>query len=114
MELLRTWLNDDLGLSRPVDSFEADFANGYLLGELLHRKGLLPSLDGLVDRDTSGAKVENFKILLQPLRDLKVKFDSNMATKIMAGEAAVATRSPPLRARHLEDKLYTRAEEELV
>ena len=30
-------------------------------------------------------------LLLQPLRDLKVKFDSNMATKIMAGENAVAT-----------------------
>ena len=57
MELLRTWLNDDLGLSRPVDSFEADFANGYLIGEVLLRHGLLPNADSLADKSTPMAMV---------------------------------------------------------
>ena len=42
MELLRSWVNDELKLSRPVSSFEVDMANGYLIGEILVRHGLLP------------------------------------------------------------------------
>ena len=40
-ELIRSWLNDDVGLSRQVGSFEDDLANGYLIGELLHRHALV-------------------------------------------------------------------------
>ena len=42
MELLRSWVNDELKLSRSVSSFEVDMANGYLIGEILVRHGLLP------------------------------------------------------------------------
>ena len=50
MELLRSWVNDDLQLSRHVNSFEKDMANGYLIGEILARHGLLRSMDALQKR----------------------------------------------------------------
>jgi len=34
-DLINIWLNDEVQLSRKVTSFEVDFANGYLFGELL-------------------------------------------------------------------------------
>jgi len=38
MELLLSWLNDDLKLSRTVDDFTSQFfRNGLLFGEILHK-----------------------------------------------------------------------------
>lgn len=34
-EILATWLNEEVGLSRRVTDFEEDFSSGYLFGELL-------------------------------------------------------------------------------
>ena len=96
MELLRTWLNDDLGLSRPVDSFEADFANGYLIGEVLLRHGLLPNADSLADKSTPMAMVTNFNLLQQPLLDLGVDFSSKVANAIMTEKKNVATAPAPM------------------
>jgi hypothetical protein len=36
-EILQNWLNREIELSKPVEQFEKDFANGYLLGELLYK-----------------------------------------------------------------------------
>jgi hypothetical protein len=36
-ELLRRWVNDEVKVSRSVKSFDADFCNGYLFGEILSR-----------------------------------------------------------------------------
>jgi hypothetical protein len=36
-EIILTWLNDELQLSKRVISFEKDFTNGYLFGEILAR-----------------------------------------------------------------------------
>jgi len=36
-ELILSWLNDEVQLSKKVTSFENDFANGYLFGELLSK-----------------------------------------------------------------------------
>jgi hypothetical protein len=38
--LLSSWVNDELQLSRIITDFERDFANGYLLGEILFKVGL--------------------------------------------------------------------------
>ena len=35
-ELLLSWVNNDLKLSKTVTNLDKDFANGYLLGEILH------------------------------------------------------------------------------
>ena len=34
-DLILSWLNDEVQLTHKINDFEADFSNGYLLGELL-------------------------------------------------------------------------------
>lgn len=36
-ELLLSWLNDEVQLSKKINNFDSDFANGYFFGELLSR-----------------------------------------------------------------------------
>ena len=36
-DLLLSWLNDEVQLSKKITNFESDFANGYLFGELLSK-----------------------------------------------------------------------------
>ena len=94
MELLRSWVNDELKLSRSVSSFEVDMANGYLIGEILVRHGLLPGhapLDSLQDKESPNAKISNFGMVQQALLDLGVKFDSQIANSIMTEKKGVAT-----------------------
>ncbi|EOD14909.1 hypothetical protein EMIHUDRAFT_197559 [Emiliania huxleyi CCMP1516] len=82
-ELLRGWLNDDVGLSRQVGSFEDDLANGYLIGELLHRHAVMTdsAFGGFKDQQAGAAiaKIQNFRQVQQALVDLGVTFDSRLA-----------------------------------
>ena len=62
-ELLRRWVNDDIKVSRAVKSFDADFCNGYLFGEILSRYGLLdPQVlaTKFTNDHTPGCKMGNF------------------------------------------------------
>jgi hypothetical protein len=81
-DLLRKWIND-IGLSRPVQSFERDLANGYLFAELLQRHGLLSSVEGLKDSEAPASKVANLTACQQPLLDLGLKFNSKIANELM-------------------------------
>ena len=36
-DLLYSWLNDEVQLSKKIVNFEADFANGFFFGELLSK-----------------------------------------------------------------------------
>jgi hypothetical protein len=89
-ELLQAWVNDDVGLSRPVRSFEEDLASGYLLAELLHRHRIVPKLEGFSDKQSAAAKIENFRKLQPALVDLGVRFDSRLANAMMTKRAGVA------------------------
>ena len=69
-------------------------ANGYLIGEILTRHGLLPGhapLDALLDKESPNAKISNFGLVQQALLDLGVKFDSNIANSIMTEKKGAAT-----------------------
>ena len=35
-QLILNWLNEEVILSRPIESLENDFKDGYLLGELMN------------------------------------------------------------------------------
>ncbi len=62
-ELLRRWINEEIKVSRPVKSFDSDFCNGYLFGEILSRYGLLePQVlaTKFTNDDTPGCKLGNF------------------------------------------------------
>lgn len=91
MELLRSWLNDELRLSRPVRSFETDFRNGLLLGEILHRHGLLDDLSAMSKGDGPHAMIKNFNTLQPALRKLNITLDSRVANQIMVEKPGVAT-----------------------
>lgn len=36
-DLIQSWLNDEVQLSKRITNFEEDFQNGYLFGELLSK-----------------------------------------------------------------------------
>jgi len=36
-DILYTWLNTEVDLSKKITNIEQDFSNGYLLGELLYK-----------------------------------------------------------------------------
>lgn len=49
-ELILSWLNDELQLSRRVTSFEHDFTNGFLFGEILARYNQQLNFGEFLDR----------------------------------------------------------------
>ena len=67
------WLNEEVRMSRSIHSLETQFANGYLVGELLHRQGVLAEagLGRLEDSSRREARAFNFSVLEPVLRSLR-------------------------------------------
>jgi ribosomal protein S16 len=51
------WIKNGLQLSRTVNNFEADFANGYLFAEILNSYGPLVDLAAFSKKNNKEAKV---------------------------------------------------------
>ena len=66
---------EPLELSQEIESFEIDFSNGHLIGEILEHYGLLNQLEKMTLKTNKEAKVHNFLILEKILREIKVNFD---------------------------------------
>ncbi len=49
-DILLTWLNTEVDLSRQVSQLEKEFSNGYLLGELLYKFNQLTNFKEFKDR----------------------------------------------------------------
>jgi hypothetical protein len=49
-DILLTWLNTEVDLTRQVSHLEKEFANGYLLGELLYKFNQLTNFREFKDR----------------------------------------------------------------
>jgi hypothetical protein len=92
--LLLKWINEELQISVPVTSLEKDFANGFLFGEILFRFNQIQprDLDRLVRASTSDAKIQNFCMIEPVIRNLNVKFDSQLAHGIMQQKKGVASK----------------------
>ncbi|KAG6609257.1 Flagellar protein [Phytophthora cinnamomi] len=82
-DLLLRWLNHELELSTHVTDVEADFASGYLLGEILHRLNHQHDFADFTRSSSADAKILNFCLLEPTLRNLNIKFDANAAAAIM-------------------------------
>ncbi|NXU81620.1 SPEF2 protein, partial [Oreotrochilus melanogaster] len=93
-EILCEWLNEEVKLSRSVvpGSFAEEFSSGYLLGELLHKYGLQDDFNEFSQSRIANAKLNNFSRLEPTLHLLGVKFDKNVAQKIMTGQHGSATK----------------------
>ena len=74
-KLLETWLNNEVNMSRKIDNFEEDFANGYLLGELLYKFNQQPDFDMFFNKDTRNYHLNNFSRLIPTFKALGLKFD---------------------------------------
>ena len=90
MDLILTWLNNDIGLSPPVKSFERDFSNGYLFAKLLHLYNQNPNLSSFINKSASNAKISNFSLLEPLFRSLRIRFDSKIAYEIITCKTSVA------------------------
>jgi hypothetical protein len=50
VDILITWLNTEVDLSKKITNMEQDFANGYLLGELLYKFNQLTNISDYKDK----------------------------------------------------------------
>jgi hypothetical protein len=89
-DLLLFWLNHELRLSVVVTDLDADFASGFLLGEVLHRLNQQHNLADFMRSTTADAKILNFCLLEPTLRNLNVRFDATRAAAIMNGQRGAA------------------------
>lgn len=90
--LLLAWLNDEVGISPPVTSFENDFASGYLFGQLFHRHNQQADFKAFVNNDKADSKINNFTRLEPTFRRLGVPFDSRLAQHVMAKKVGAACK----------------------
>ncbi len=91
-EILLTWLNTEVDLSRKIGDMERDFANGYLLGELLYKFNQLTNFREFSDGGDRNSKISNFTLLQQVLKNIGVLFDMNVAKQIMEGKKGVVLK----------------------
>uniref|UniRef100_A0A3Q1BV47 Calponin-homology (CH) domain-containing protein n=1 Tax=Amphiprion ocellaris TaxID=80972 RepID=A0A3Q1BV47_AMPOC len=99
-DILCRWLNQDLRLSKAVesDTFASDFSSGYLIGEVLHKYQLQKDFSMFMKKDTSISKVNNFTRIEPTLKLLGMSFDINTAQDLMQEKQGAAT--------HLLHQLY--------
>ncbi len=91
-EILLTWLNTEVDMSRKILDMERDFSNGYLLGELLYKFNQLTNFREFVDASNRMSKISNFTLLQGVLKNIGVNFDMNIAKQIMEGKKGVVLK----------------------
>eukprot|EP01031_Cornospumella_fuschlensis_P025086 gene25086-30300_t len=84
--LILHWLNEEVRISRRVDSFTDDFRDGYLLGEILFRFNQQLNFSEFVADETPQATLKNMQLIEPTLRRIGVKFNSRIASEILRGE----------------------------
>ena len=90
MEIIKRWLKDRVGLEVHPQLIDAQFANGYRLGQVLEAYGLQTDLDRFINKDSPDAKLSNFQRLQPVFRELNIKFDSHTANQLMTEEPGIA------------------------
>ncbi|KAI8829998.1 hypothetical protein BJ741DRAFT_367645 [Chytriomyces cf. hyalinus JEL632] len=96
--ILASWLHQDVGLTRKVrpTDLEASFQSGYLFAELLHRLGVLSSLDedsGFVNNPPTNmeASIANFTLIERVLKEkLNIKLSPNTAFDLITAKPGCA------------------------
>ena len=86
------WINKDIHLTKVIHSFEMDFSNGYLFGEILCQFGIYDDIKIFSKGTNKEAKVNNFYLIEDAMRMLKIRFDGKMTHSIMQEERGAALR----------------------
>ncbi|CAD8205275.1 unnamed protein product [Paramecium octaurelia] len=89
-QLLMVWLNDEVQLSKKVTSFEHDFSNGYLFGELLSKFNQQLNFEEFSNKDVREAKMKNFQLLEPTFKTLHISFNFQIADQVIKGKRGVA------------------------
>ena len=87
--LILDWLNNEVTLSRRVQSLEEDFKDGYLLGELMNFYNQQDDFDKFLNKGNPDAKINNFCLLEISLKRLGISFSSKIAFDVMNGNVGV-------------------------
>ena len=88
-QLLFNWLNEEVKLSQLVTSFEDDFKDGYLLGELLYKFNQQDNFSLFDRKFTPDSRIKNFCLLEPTVRRLGAPFNFALAFDIMKGKMGV-------------------------
>ena len=75
-----------------IHSFETDFSNGYLFGEILCQYGVYDDIALFSKKQNKESKVNNFYLIEDAMRALKVRFDGKLTHNIMQEERGAALR----------------------
>ena len=59
VELIETWVNTEVKLSKKIKNIEDDFSNGYLFGELLDKYKMITNFSEYTDKDDNETKIAN-------------------------------------------------------
>jgi hypothetical protein len=108
-KLIFKWLNDEVGLSKHVVSFEDDFRDGCLLGELLYRYNQQDNFGDFENKFTPDARIKNYCLLEPTIRRLGLDFNFKLAFDIMNGKHGV-TRALLAELRPLLERIQKNSE----
>lgn len=89
-DILKRWLEDDVGLA--VNSFEKDFASGYLFGQLFSRYNLQPDVGQFDAKRMPDTMISNFTRLQPTFQKLGIPMDTRVANALIREEPGVAAR----------------------
>ncbi|GMH48923.1 hypothetical protein TrLO_g15488, partial [Triparma laevis f. longispina] len=91
-ELLMSWLNDELKMSKRVTNLDTEFANGYLIGEILFKHNQQADFGQFNKKQTPDAKIQNFCMIEPTLKRLNIKFDAKVAYGIMQNDQSKTSK----------------------
>lgn len=103
MDILQKWLNNEVRLSEKITNLETQFANGYLLGELLSKYNqIIEFEDQFINNSAKSAVVRNYSQVFSILQTMRVNFDSNSALSIINKEPGIVVLLLRSLKNHLE------------
>jgi hypothetical protein len=92
VELIETWVNTEVKLSKKIKNIEDDFSNGYLFGELLDKYKMITNFSEYTDKDDNETKIANFKLLEKAFRDMEIKIDKGRIFDLLNKKKGVSAR----------------------
>jgi hypothetical protein len=92
VELIETWVNNEVKLSKKIKNIEEDFSNGYLFGELLDKYNMISNFSEYRDKDDHEIKIANFKLLEKAFRDMEIKIDKGRIFDLLNKKRGVSAR----------------------
>eukprot|EP00750_Incisomonas_marina_P004191 INCI13448.20.p1 GENE.INCI13448.20~~INCI13448.20.p1 ORF type:complete len:1466 (-),score=267.38 INCI13448.20:2995-7392(-) len=89
--LIIPWLNETVMLRQKVKDIARDFSNGFNFGELLMHMGFPIEVESLSNLRIPAAAAHNFRIVYPRLKDLPIRVNQHIITRITRSQPGAAT-----------------------